>query len=154
ARVELPHRPRGAFRGRLKSRNGRRGGDPGHPPAANSLARNLDRCATSSAASASPAMGSVDVARRRTASIRRWAGVCLVVACSAMRPGAQSPPVAVGFPNVPQTPGALLSGLNAPQQGRTAIIAYQDGILFTVPEVPSSQPGADFQVRSWDIRDP
>lgn len=67
---------------------------------------------------------------------------------------AQVPPVVVGFPNVPQTPGAVLSGLNAPQQGRTAIIAYQDGVLFTVPEVPSSQPGADFQVRSWDIRDP
>jgi cytochrome c peroxidase len=64
------------------------------------------------------------------------------------------PPVAVGFPNVAQTPGAILSGLNAPTQGRTAIIAYQDGILFTVPEVPASQPGADFQVRSWDIRDP
>ena len=64
------------------------------------------------------------------------------------------PPVVAGFPNVAQTPGAVLSGLNAPQQGRTAIIAYQDGVLFTVPEVPSSQPGADFQVRSWDIRDP
>jgi len=39
-----------------------------------------------------------------------------------------------GFPNVPQTPGTLLSGLNAPQQGRTAIIAYHNGILFTLPE--------------------
>ena len=59
-----------------------------------------------------------------------------------------------GFPNVPQTPGTLLSGLNAPQQGRTAIIAYHNGILFTVPEVPSSQPGADFQVRTWNIANP
>lgn len=67
---------------------------------------------------------------------------------------AQIPPVVAGFPNIAQTPGQLLSGINAPQQGRTAIIAYQDGVLFTVPEVPSSQPGADFQVRSWDIRDP
>ena len=33
--------------------------------------------------------------------------------------------LAQGFPNVSQTPGALLSGLNAPQQGRTAIIAYR-----------------------------
>ncbi len=64
------------------------------------------------------------------------------------------PPVTPGFPNVPRTAGQILSGLNAPQQGRTAIIAYHNGILFTVPEVPSSQPGADFLVRSWDIRDP
>lgn len=94
------------------------------------------------------------MARRRTTTIREWVGVCLVVACCAVRAAAQIPPVAAGFPNVAQIPGALLSGLNAPQQGRTAIIAYQDGILFTVPEVPSSQPGADFQVRTWDIRNP
>ncbi|MEO1367313.1 MAG: hypothetical protein AAFX50_09055, partial [Acidobacteriota bacterium] len=59
-----------------------------------------------------------------------------------------------GFPNVAQTPGELLSGLNAPSQGRTAIIAYHNGILFTVPEIPASQPGADFQVRTWDLSDP
>ena len=59
-----------------------------------------------------------------------------------------------GFPNVPQTPGAILSGLNAPQQGRTAILAYHNGLLYTVPEEPSSQPGADFQVRTWDLSDP
>ncbi len=64
------------------------------------------------------------------------------------------PSVTPGFPNVAQTPGAILSGLNAPQQGRTAQIAYHNGILFTVPEVPSSQPGADFQVRTWDLSDP
>lgn len=64
------------------------------------------------------------------------------------------PSVSPGFPNVPQTPGAILSGLNAPQQGRTAIIAYHNGVLFTVPEVPSSQPGADWRVRSWDIANP
>ncbi len=61
---------------------------------------------------------------------------------------------AQGFPNVAQTPGAILSGLNAPQQGRLAIIAYHNGLLFTVPEQPSSQPGSDFQVRTWDISDP
>src|SRR6185436_6042276 len=33
------------------------------------------------------------------------------------------PPVVPGFPNVPQVAGTLLSGLNAPQQGRTAIVA-------------------------------
>lgn len=61
---------------------------------------------------------------------------------------------AQGFPNDPQTPGTLLSGLNAPQQGRTAIIAYHSGLLFTIPEQPASQPGSDYQVRTWDISDP
>jgi hypothetical protein len=60
----------------------------------------------------------------------------------------------VGGAHVAQTAGAILSGLNAPQQGRTAIIAYHNGVLFTVPEVPASQPGADFQVRTWDISNP
>lgn len=69
--------------------------------------------------------------------------------------GAQTvPPVVPGFPNVAQTPGDLLSGLNAPGQGRTAVIAYHNGVLYTVPEVPSSQAGSDYIVRSWDISDP
>ena len=59
-----------------------------------------------------------------------------------------------GFPNAPQTPGMVLSGLNAPDQGRTAIIAYHNGLLFTVPEQPASAPGSDFLVRIWDISDP
>ena len=42
--------------------------------------------------------------------------------------------IAPGFPNEPQTPGAILSGLNAPQQGRTSVLAYHNGVLFTVPE--------------------
>jgi len=53
-----------------------------------------------------------------------------------------APLAAAGFPNVPQTPGTLLAGLLAPNQGRTAILAYHNGILFSVPEVPSSEPGA------------
>lgn len=60
---------------------------------------------------------------------------------------------AAGFPNEPQTPGELLSGLNAPDQGRTAIIAYHAGTLFTVPEIPASQSGSDYEVRTWDISD-
>lgn len=56
-----------------------------------------------------------------------------------------------GFPNVPQTPGALLTPLLAPQQGRTAVIAYHNGWLYTVPEMPSSQPGSDFLVRRWNL---
>lgn len=63
--------------------------------------------------------------------------------------------MAQGFPNVPQVPGTLLSGgLLEPNQGRTAIIAYHNGVLYTVPELPSSMPGSDFQARSWDITDP
>lgn len=77
---------------------------------------------------------------------------CLVAVSAAMAQVGR--PVTPTFPNVPQVPGRLLSGLNAPEQGRTAIIAYHGGVLFTVPEVPSSQPGADFQVRTWDISDP
>jgi hypothetical protein len=65
-----------------------------------------------------------------------------------------APLAAAGFPNVPQTPGTLLAGLLAPNQGRTAILAYHNGILFSVPEVPSSEPGSDFQVRTWDLADP
>lgn len=64
------------------------------------------------------------------------------------------PPVVPGFPNEAQVPGSLLSALNAPGQGRTAVIAYHNGVLFTVPEVPSSQPGSDFLVRTWDLSDP
>ena len=59
-----------------------------------------------------------------------------------------------GFPNEWQTAGEVLSGLNAPEQGRTAIIAYHNGVLFTVPEIPSSQPGSDYLVRTWDLADP
>ena len=60
-----------------------------------------------------------------------------------------------GFPNVPQVPGTLLSGgLLAPNQGRTAIIAYHNGWLFTIPEHPSSMPGSDYQGRRWNISDP
>lgn len=64
------------------------------------------------------------------------------------------PDVTPGFPNVPQTAGQALAGLMAPEQGRTAIIAYHNGVVFTVPEVPSSQPGADHLVRTWDLADP
>jgi DNA-binding beta-propeller fold protein YncE len=59
-----------------------------------------------------------------------------------------------GFPNVAQTPGALLSGPLAPNQGRTAILAYHNGVLFSVPEIPASEPGSDFQVRIWNITNP
>src|SRR5262245_5559390 len=81
-------------------------------------------------------------------------GVLVFVTASATAHAQIGPSVTPGFPNVPQIPGRILSGLNAPQQGRTAIIAYHNGVLFTVPEVPASQPGADNRVRSWDISNP
>jgi len=70
-----------------------------------------------------------------------------------------SPLQAAGFPNVayPQA-GVLLSGPHAPTQGRTALVAFHNGVLYSIPEVPSShstpEAPADYQVRSWDIADP
>ncbi|MDX2177347.1 MAG: Ig-like domain-containing protein [Candidatus Sumerlaeia bacterium] len=58
-----------------------------------------------------------------------------------------------GFPNVPRTPGELLAGPIAPEQGRTAIIAWHGDYLVTVPEPPGSQFGADVQMRVMDISD-
>ena len=69
---------------------------------------------------------------------------------------AQVPPAppAAGFPNIARTPGQLLSPRMAPTQGRTAIIAFHNNVLVTIPEVPSSEPGSDFQVRTWNITNP
>ncbi|MEM8932720.1 MAG: Ig-like domain-containing protein, partial [Acidobacteriota bacterium] len=88
--------------------------------------------------------------------LRRFVLASLVLAAGPLADPtiAQVPTIVPGFPNVAQTPGAILSGLNAPGQGRTAIIAYHNGILYTLPELPSSQPGSDFQVRTWDLSDP
>ena len=65
-----------------------------------------------------------------------------------------NPTVPAGFPNVTRSPGERIAGNIAPNQGRTAIIAYHNGVLFTVPEAPSSNPGSDLQVRTWDISTP
>jgi DNA-binding beta-propeller fold protein YncE/cytochrome c peroxidase len=64
------------------------------------------------------------------------------------------PPVVPGFANVPQMPGTLLSPLMAPTQGRTSILAYHNGILYSVPESPDSLGGSDLQVRSWSLANP
>ncbi|HYF51576.1 MAG TPA: PKD domain-containing protein, partial [Planctomycetota bacterium] len=58
------------------------------------------------------------------------------------------------IPNVQQVPGTLLNGPIAPEQGRTAIIAYHGGRIISVPEPPGSQPGADLRVRIVNISDP
>jgi len=61
---------------------------------------------------------------------------------------------AQGFPNIPRTPGELLSGPIAPEQGRTAIVAWHGERIVTVPEGAGSQPGADVLMRIVDINDP
>lgn len=62
---------------------------------------------------------------------------------------------AAGFPNIARpVAGQLLSGLEAPMQGRTAVIAWHNGLLYTIPESPGSLAGSDQQVRSWDLANP
>lgn len=68
--------------------------------------------------------------------------ILLVVALSAS---------AQDFPNVARVPGELLAGPIAPEQGRTAIVAWHGGRVVTVPEGPGSQPGADLQMRVVDL---
>ncbi len=60
---------------------------------------------------------------------------------------------AQGFPNVARTPGELLAGPIAPEQGRTAIVAWHGERIVSVPEPPGSQPGADVDMRIVDISD-
>ena len=91
---------------------------------------------------------------RGAARLGRWLRLLVLGGVAAASMAQIGPPVTPGFPNVTQVAGQLLSGLNAPQQGRTAIVAYHNGTLFTLPELPDSQPGSDFQVRSWNISDP
>ena len=86
--------------------------------------------------------------------MRSWCAAWLLTLVSASMVLAQiGPPVTPGFPNVPQTPGTLISGLHEPNQGRTAIIAYHNGLLFTLPELPGSQGGSDYLARTWDLSD-
>ncbi len=84
--------------------------------------------------------------------MRYWIGLAFAGATAMAQAQHSNPSVPAAFPNVAQTPGQLLSsGLIAPGQGRTAIIAYHNGVLVTIPEAPSSNPGSDLQVRTWDI---
>jgi hypothetical protein len=64
-----------------------------------------------------------DPSSSRIASwVPRLVLLALCASAATSLPG-QVPSVQPGFPNVAQTPGDLLSGLNAPNQGRTAILA-------------------------------
>ncbi|HSH93868.1 MAG TPA: Ig-like domain-containing protein, partial [Roseimicrobium sp.] len=78
--------------------------------------------------------------------MKRWIAVLLLVVFAWVEnSGAQ------GFPNVPQTPGQLLTPLLEPMQGRTAVIEWHNGWLYTAPESPDSLPGSDLQARRWDL---
>ena len=59
-----------------------------------------------------------------------------------------------GFANVPRQKGELLVGPIAPSIGRTAVLAYHQGLLLANPESPGSAPGSDLQSRAFDISDP
>ncbi len=59
-----------------------------------------------------------------------------------------------GFANVPRQKGELLAGPIAPSIGRTAVLAYHQGLLLANPESPGSAPGSDLQSRAFDISDP
>ena len=58
-----------------------------------------------------------------------------------------------GFPNVPQTKGAFISGPFGTRGGRTAVVGYQDGKIVTHFEAPESAPGSDGVGRFFDISD-
>lgn len=62
-------------------------------------------------------------------------------------------PTGIGFQNVARTPGQLVAGPFAQSDGRAAIMAWHNGVLFTVPEVPSSAPNSNFQARMWNLSD-
>jgi len=88
--------------------------------------------------------------RYRSNASRGSASFALTALCVAALGGADGP----GFPNVPQTPGTLLSDLVGTTGGRMAIIAYHKGYIVTIPEAPGSRPESDLKMRTWDISDP
>lgn len=76
--------------------------------------------------------------------------VSLAFLCIAASAHAQGP----GFPNVARTKGELLAGPVTPTIGRTAVIAYHQGLLIVEPESPESAAGSDLLSRSYDISNP
>lgn len=74
---------------------------------------------------------------------------CLLIALTSIAHGA-------GFPNINRpTAGALLTPSRvAATDGRTAVIAWHNGLVYTAPESPGSAPGSDVQARVWDFANP
>ncbi|MGB6223338.1 Ig-like domain-containing protein, partial [Haloferula sp.] len=59
-----------------------------------------------------------------------------------------------GFPNIDRVgnEGTMIGAPFAELDGRSAIIAWHNGVLYTIPEVPGSRVGfSDYLVSSWDI---
>ena len=83
----------------------------------------------------------------------KFAWIALVVGATLL-PFSLAVSQSPGFPNTNQIAGELLAGPLAANQGRTAVIAYHQGILITCPESPGSAPGSDLLSRSWNITDP
>lgn len=63
-------------------------------------------------------------------------------------------PTGNGFPNIARTEGEVIAGPFAVTDGRMAILGWHNGILFSIPEVPSSEPGSNFQTRMWNLMNP
>jgi DNA-binding beta-propeller fold protein YncE len=61
-----------------------------------------------------------------------------------------------GFENIERSfEGQLLTPNRlAATHGRTAIIAWHNGLIYTSPESPGSAPGSDVQARSWNFANP
>ncbi len=88
----------------------------------------------------------------------------LALSAALIAAAAALPAVDQGFPNVTQTlpPAAgdgmplakFIYGPIEPNQGRTAVVMWHGQRLFTMPEGPGSQGGADFFIRQIDIRNP
>jgi DNA-binding beta-propeller fold protein YncE len=84
-------------------------------------------------------------------------GATLLALLLAGQAGAQTTtewPTGIGFANIGRTEGELLAGPLIPNDGRMAILAWHNGVLFSVPEQPSSQPGSNVQTRMWNLSDP
>ncbi|MGB0743047.1 MAG: hypothetical protein ACPGSB_00845, partial [Opitutales bacterium] len=62
---------------------------------------------------------------------------------------------AQGFPNIdrPGAEGTMVGSPFALNDGRSAIIAWHNEVLYSIPEIPGSADGSNYQVRSWDFSD-
>lgn len=79
--------------------------------------------------------------------------LCLLAPGASLAQTTADWPTGIGFQNVARTPGQLVAGPFAQTDGRAAIIAWHNGVLLTVPEVPSSAPNSNFQARMWHLGD-
>lgn len=82
----------------------------------------------------------------------RATSMMLLMCLGLLAPGASLS--AAGVANEQQVPGTLLAGPLEGNMGRMGVIAFHDGVLFTVPEIPASESGSDHLVRTWDVSNP